>query len=161
MTIEELEQQINVLQDEVDKLKSKHTKSEIKPWRADKNESYWFISVIGEWCETNEYQNKVDDMRYSFGNYYRTKGLAEQDRNEIALRNKIRQLRDVLCEGYEFIPDNNYNYTIYYNYNYASFCIDCYSNANIIGAIYFDTKEHAQQACNILNQELKNGNIKI
>ena len=110
MTIEELEQQINVLQDEVDKLKSKHTKSEIKPWRADKNESYWFISVIGEWCETNEYQNKVDDMRYSFGNYYRTKGLAEQDRNEIALRNKIRQLRDVLCEGYEFIPDNNQTY---------------------------------------------------
>ena len=162
MTIEELEQKIKALQDEVEKLKSKQAKSEIEPWRADKNESYWYICTTGQCDETLEYQNKVDDVKYLFGNYYRTKELAEQDRNEIALRNKIRQLRDVLCEEYKFTPSNTIlNYTIYYNYNNNTFCLDCYSKANIIGAIWFDTKEHAQQTCDFLNNELKNGNIKI
>ena len=48
-----------------------------------------------EWFDEN------DDMTFLFGNYYHTRELAEKDRAEIRLRNKVRQLRDVLCEGYQ------------------------------------------------------------
>lgn len=161
MTIEELEQQIKVIQDEIDKLKSEQTKGGIKPWRGYMGEKYWYVYYSGEVFKETEKQLDYNNMAYSFGNYYRTEALAEQDRNEIALRNKVRQLRDVLCEEYKFVPYGD-NYTICLDTIINTFYISSRKKSSKnIGEIYFDTEEHAQQACDILNRELKNGNIKI
>lgn len=160
MTIEELEQQIKTLQDEVDKLKTEQVKSEIKPWRQKTGEEYYCISYIGDVECGIDNNSDYDDLTFSFGNYYRTKELAEQDKKEIVLRNKVRQLRDVLCEGYEFAP-NSHNFLIYFDTQERCFFISNYCWHKQIGTIFFDTEEHAQQACDILNRELKNGNIKI
>lgn len=164
MTIEELEQQIKTLQDEIDKLKSEQARGGIKPWRAYNCQNYFYISGEGVIIETREDNGSFDDKAFLFGNYYRTKELAEQDEKEIVLRNKVRQLRDELCEGYKFEYNSesfNYNYTIYYDWVRNIFSTDCLSGSTMIGTIWFDTEEHAQQACDILNRELKNGNIKM
>lgn len=161
MTIEELEQQIKSLQDEIEKLKSEQEKDEIKPWRADKGIDYYYIGSDGIIYTTYENNVKFDKGTYSFGNYYRTKELAEQDRKEITIRNRIRQLRDVLCEGYKFVPYGN-NYIICLDTQINTFYVASRKiSSKNIGEIYFDTEEHALKACDILNRELKNGNIKI
>lgn len=94
-----------------------------------------------------------DWKRFSFGNYYRTQELAEQDAKELKLRNRIRQYRDMLCENYEYNPCKDNWYIVFYTVT-AKYYIGKTFATKEIGQIYFDTKEHAQQVCDILNAEL-------
>lgn len=155
MTIEELEKQIASLQEEVRKLK------EIKstePWRAAKGEWYYYIDSDGSVVKDLEDYSEVHLHRFQLGNYYRCKELAHQDINELRLRNRIRQLHDVLCEGYQFKQDKC-NYFVLYSLVEMKYITSWNHIAKEIGTIYFDTKEHAQQVCDILNAELKGTNV--
>lgn len=151
MTIEELEKQIASLQEEVRKLKE--IKS-VEPWRAAKGEWYYYIDSDGVVVKDLEDYRGVHLHRFQFGNYYRYRELAHQDANELRLRNRIRQLRDALCEGYRFKPHECNYYIIYLSTEaeYRAFW-ECVSER--AGTVYFDTEEHAQQVCDILNAELK------
>ena len=159
MTLEQIEQRLSELKSEQDKLTAelerlKADKSEVKPWRAEKNVGYCYVRDIGEICSTPETGRESDCDRYKIGNYYRTRELAEQDAKELSLRGRVRQLRDALCEGYTFTPHSD-NWEIYYDVIDKKYktneCILCHS----LGVIFFDTKKHAQQACDILNTEMK------
>lgn len=155
MTIEELEKQIASLQEEVRKLK------EIKstePWRAAKGEWYYYIDSDGSVVKDLEDYSEVHLHRFQLGNYYRCKELAHQDINELRLRNRIRQLHDVLCAGYQFKQDKC-NYFVLYSLVEMKYITSWNRIAKEIGTIYFDTKEHAQQVCDILNAELKGTNV--
>ena len=83
------------------KLKKKKCAKKIKPWRANNNGTYYAVSSGGELISLCD-DDRTHDKRFEFGNYYRTSSLAVQDAKELALRGKIRQLRDVLCEGFQF-----------------------------------------------------------
>ena len=156
MTIEELEKQIASLQEEVRKLK------EIKstePWRAAKGEWYYCIDSDGMVVKDLEEYSEVHLRRFQFGNYYRCRELAHQDANELRLRNRIRQLHDVLCEGYQFKQDEC-NYFVLYSLVEMKYITSWNRIAKEIGTIYFDTEKHAQQVCDILNTELKDTNVR-
>lgn len=159
MTLNELEQRLSALKSEQDKLtaeleKLKAEQSEVKPWRADYNAPYYFIRENGMLTPGyhRDERDEVDNRLFRTGNYYRTRELAEQDAKELALRGRIRQLRDALCEGYDFKKNNN-NCYIYLDKSLGEYKVASVSIANFIGEIYFDTKEHAQTACDILNAE--------
>lgn len=149
--IEELEKQIASLQEEVRKLKE--TKS-AEPWRAVQGEWYYCIDSDGSGVKALEDYSDVHLHRFQFGNYYRCRELAHQDANELRLRNRIRQFRDTLCEGYQFTPGNT-NWFIYYSRDGKKYNATYFTETHCVGAIFFDTKEHAQQVCDILNTELK------
>ena len=151
MTIEELEKQIASLQEEVRKLKE--TKI-AEPWRAAQGEWYYCIDSDGSGVKALEDYSDVHLHRFQLGNYYRCRELAHQDANELRLRNRIRQLRDVLCEGYQF-KQNECNYFVLYSLEGMKYITSWNRIAKGIGTIYFDTEEHARQVCDILNTELK------
>ena len=159
MTLNELEQRLTALKSEQDKLtaeleKLKAEQAEVKPWRADYNAPYYFIRENGMLTPGyhRDERDEVDNRLFRTGNYYRTKELAEQDAKELALRGRIRQLRDALCEAYQFVKDNN-NWYIYLDEVLGKYMVACISKVHSIGEIYFDTKDHAQTACDILNAE--------
>lgn len=157
MTLNELEQRITALKSEQDKLtaeleKLKAEQAEVKPWRADSHKMYFCIDANEHIGSYTDIGNAFDEKLYSIGNYYRTRALAEQDAKELALRGRIRQLRDALCEGYQFVHDK-LNYFIFYCHTDGGFQVDCCTACQSIAEIYFDTKEHAQTACDILNAE--------
>lgn len=159
MTLSVLEQELAALKEKQDKLTAelerlKAEKSEVKPWRAEKNVGYCFVRDIGEIFSTPETGRESDYDRYKIGNYYRTRELAEQDAKELALRSRIRQLRDALCEGYRFV-EGELNYSIRYNHKTRMYQPGYSANIQFIAGVYFDTHEHAQQACDILNAEMK------
>ena len=95
----------------------------------------------------------IDDSQYTFGNYYYTKELAEQDAKKLKLRNRIRQYRDVLCENYKYNPCKSNWYIVFCN-ELVKYGVVSTNAIEEIGQIYFDTQEHAQQVCDILNAEL-------
>lgn len=159
MTLNELEQRLSALKSEQEKLtaeleKLKAKQVEIMPWRADYNAPYYYIRENGMLTPGyhRDERDEVDNRLFRVGNYYRTRELAEQDAKELALRGRVRQLRDALCEGYEFIHDN-LNYFVYYCHTDGEFQVDCCTACQSIAEVYFDTKEHAQTACDILNAE--------
>lgn len=159
MTIKELENQISNLQTELEKLKqaeeekNKEEKNKLKPWRAEEGDNYYYINSNGEVFSDVDGRFGIDDSQYTFGNYYRSRELAEQDAKELKLRNRIRQLRDVLCENYEYNPCKDNWYIVFYTIT-AEYGIGKTFATKEIGQIYFDTQEHAQQVCDILNAEL-------
>lgn len=152
MTLNELEQQLETIKSEIEKIKKEEMCKKIKPWRANNNGTYYAVSSGGELISLCD-DDRTHDKRFEFGNYYRTSSLAVQDAKELALRGKIRQLRDVLCEGFQF-GEKEKGYRIYFNTEFAEYCVGYDSKSKNIGVIYFDTQEHAQIACNILNEEL-------
>lgn len=147
-----LEQQLAVIQAEIEKLKAEEEHNKVKPWRADEDDRYYAIDADGEILDLDEDFGKDCDGMFSCGNYYRTRELAEQDAKELALRGRVRQLRDALCEGYQFINGVS-NWIIYFDTEEEKFYADERILCNYVGVICFDTKEHAQQACDILNAE--------
>lgn len=161
MTLNEIEQRLDALQAEKDKLtaelerlKAEEQSKEVKPWRAGEGDKYYYIDIINKVATTAEAYLRVDFDAYSCGNYYRTKELAEQDAKELTLRGRVRQLRDALCEGYQFIDDGN-NWYIIFSVKTAKYEISSNPYFRSIGNIYFDTYEHARQACDILNAEMR------
>ena len=161
MTLNEIEQRLDALQAEKDKLtaelerlKAEEQSKEVKPWRADEESRYYAIDADGEILELGEHFGKDCNEMFSCGNYYRTRELAEQDAKELALRGRVRQLRDALCEGYQFINGVS-NWIIYFDTEEEKFYADERILCNYVGVICFDTKEHAQQACDILNAETR------
>lgn len=158
MTLEQIEQRLSALKEEQDKLtaelaKLKSEQAEVKPWRAEHNMPYWIIDTCNGVNVHSDWEDPNDDKRYSCGNYYRTNELAERDAKELALRGRVRQLRDALCEGNRFV-ENELNYSIRYNHKTRMYQPSYSANVQIIAGVYFDTEEHAQQACYILNAEL-------
>ena len=149
-----LEQQLAVIQAEIEKLKAEEQSKEVKPWRADEDGRYYAIDADGEILDLGEHFREDCNEMFSCGNYYRTRELAEQDAKELALRGRVRQLRDALCEGYQFVHDN-LNYFVFYCHADGRFQVDCCTACQSIAEIYFDTKEHAQTVCDILNAEMR------
>lgn len=159
MTIKELENQISNLQTELEKLKqeekekNKEEKNKLRPWRANSRECYYIINVDGNVCKWVDLQDIGNDNLYKYGNYYRSRELAEQDAKELKLRNRIRQYRDVLCENYKYDPYKSHWYIVFCNVT-AEYRVSFTNSIEVIGLIYFDTQEHAKQVCDILNAEL-------
>ena len=149
-----LEQQLAVIQAEIEKLKAEEQSKEVKPWRADEESRYYAIDADGEILELGEHFGKDCNEMFSCGNYYRTRELAEQDAKELALRGRVRQLRDALCEGYKFVPQER-NFYVFFSHIDKCFHHEWDADADYIGTIWFDTEEHAQQACDILNAEMR------
>lgn len=124
-----------------------------------KDGQYYLISIGGDIIKIIENHTPVDTGLFQFGNYYYSKELAEQDLNELRLRNKIRLFHDTLCGGYQFIWENC-NWFIHYSYVKNEYQINYSIETHTIGTVYFDTREHAQQVCDILNAELKDTNVR-
>ena len=149
-----LEQQLAVIQAEIEKLKAEEEHKEVKPWRAEYSSKYYYVSDGGVIdCHLDDY-DECDNILHSRGNYYRTEALAEQDAKELALRGRVRQLRDALCEGYRFVPSGN-NFYVYFDVLEKYYFVSIGSFNCVVGTVYFDTKEHAQTACDILNAEMR------
>ena len=159
MTIKELENQISNLQTELERLKQaekekkKEEKNKLRPWRAEEGCNYYYINSNGEVFSDVDGRFGIDDSQYTFGNYYRSRELAEQDSKELELRNRIRQLRDMLCENYKYDPYKSHWYIVFCNVT-AEYRVSFTNSIEEIGQIYFDTQEHAQMVCDILNAEL-------
>lgn len=155
MTLNEIEQRLEALQAEKDKLTAelerlKAEQAQVKLWRAGENADYFYLNGSGYVMLGGDCRTDFDNRYFHVGNYYRTRELAEQDARELALRGRVRRLRDALCEGYQFTTGST-NYFVCYDTLTKWFFVSTSKIRRNVGDIYFDTKEHAQQACEILN----------
>lgn len=65
-------------------------------WRAKYDEKYYYVSTEGIVLEDKEGGHIIDDNRYKFGNYFRTKEQAEE---------AAKRIKEVLCNYHEEIGE--------------------------------------------------------
>ena len=163
--IKELTEQISkatvILNDLTDQLEAEKNKATEKKepsiedrWKPKPTDKYFHIN--GDGYATGYYRrdgNSLSNQRYRNYNTWKSIGRAEEVFNKTKLLWLMEQIHDILCPDYK--PDwNNTNEEKYFLYFDAKegmwlpsnqYCYTC------VTFTIFDIKEHAEQACKILN----------
>ena len=153
--IKELEDELKELREEAEMQKKQE---EPKPWKPEIEGTYFHFYNTLE-VKRYFYQNdSIDNKLIKAGNCFATKKRAEQVAEKVRLLLRLEQLHDMLCPDY--VPDWN-------NDDELKFCLgrycddDCWFvdsfNVTQYPIVYFDTKENAEKALEILNKEMKRG----
>lgn len=122
--------------------------------RVEEGESYWAcdgdgksINVVGE--ENLHY----DDDLFNHANYFSDKALAENIIRAQTLQRKLWRRSAELCEKANW-NNSTAKFSIYYDYYRQSLSAQELYLLNNFGQVYFDTKEHANQAIDEFHDEL-------
>lgn len=129
--------------------KKEEKKSEPKIWKPECREWYWFIGTDGQ-IKNCEWENdRVDQGRYSMGNCFRTKEEAEFAREkkkvEVELERYAKEHNDPERDVW-----NGFNERCGIRYDCLRGDLDTSTMYQFrdIGAIYFTSKEIAEDAAN-------------
>lgn len=129
---------------------------EPKPWKPEVEEGYFYI---GNTLETGEYFNGgdyIDDRLITVGNCFHTKKRAKQVAEKVRLLLRMEQLHDMLCPDY--VPnweDDRLKYCVYFDHERGSWNITAISFCDVPNSVFFETRENAIKAAEILNKEMK------
>jgi hypothetical protein len=132
-TIEELENEIKSLSQELENLKKE---KENKRWRGSLSQKYYFITNGTDCCFSTESNHRLDNQRYSIGNYFETERQAYQTVEKLKIYNQLKDLALRLNKG-EKIDWTNMNQRKYYIYmRNNELCTDLYMTIKDLGQIY-------------------------
>ena len=95
--IEKLERETKIISVEIDLLRKQIGKvnfeeNKYKRWRANQGEYYWYVDYIGDIFNNYETYTELDNFRYSTGNYFRTEKEAEEYKENLITKQKLKDL---------------------------------------------------------------------
>ena len=117
-------------------------------------EGYWYLNELGFPVEDKNEKYFVDNTRFDFGNYFKTKEEAERKSFEIRLH---RQLELFALENndieIDWNDDSSKKYIISYSKEGGIF-IDKVYKIKDFGQVYFTSKEIAEKAIETFKDDL-------
>ncbi len=123
--------------------------------RVDKDETYCYITNMGNVNNGIDQDDSVDNATYDNANYYSSKEIAKNNARADKL---IRQLRRFSVENrkskLDWINRENHKYRIAYNHLESMIRTGRSFGLESFGTIYFDSKELAEQAIKEFKNEL-------
>lgn len=155
--IVELENNCKAMTEELEKLKTELAKKNETVWIPEFGDTYMYIDTTGYICSTMLEDKALDKYRIDFNNAYRSNNKTQEHlkwytNNVLRVQNKLMQLHELLCPDYFPGWDTNEDRrVVLYDNDFKSFICDSSYRVNRL-AVYF-TKEAAEKACKILNQE--------
>ena len=139
--LEDLKKQINELQSKVTKLENeskKENKKENKRWRAEINDTYFYINDVGYVDVSHENNDSFDKYRFKTRNYFKTEEEEEEYQEIMNTYYDLMDLAEELNNG-EKIDWNDFDqckYLISYNNKNKKLEIDNVLKIQDIGQIY-------------------------
>lgn len=129
---------------------------ELKPWKPEAGESYFYISSNFEAMDKVKGTTSFETDRISNGNCFKTKKRAEQVAKKMRLLLRLEQLHDMLCPDYEpDWEDDKLKFQVYFSHFQGKYGVNCSNNIEDPCVVVFDTNENAKKAAEILNKELE------
>lgn len=119
MTNNEILNEINELKQKLKELENKAQnlqENEYKRWRASEDENYWYVASNGDIYDDCEYYEEPDNFRYSIGNYFRTQQEAQEYKENLITKQKLKDLALRLNKGVEIDWNKDDCYCIYLDY---------------------------------------------
>ena len=154
--IKELEEEISEAKRKIDELtakleKERETVDITDRWKPALNVSY-YTSRTDDFVSTCWDGDSFDNHTFNSFDTWRTLDRAKEVYGRIKVLRIMEQIHDILCPDYK--PNWNDSterkwYCYYNNYRQGWNCDNCRSCNNWF--VHFDTEEHAEQACKILN----------
>ena len=144
---------ISELEQQIVELKAEAKKEENKRWRADESCLYWFVQSNGNPDCLYEYHRDIDNFHYDTHNYFKSE---EEARRYASILETERQLKKFADEHNNKIDWDNINqekWRLYYNYSTCKVGTSSHYWTKESRAIYFSSKEIAQQAIDEIGEE--------
>ena len=119
--LEDLKKQISDLQSKVTKLENeskKENKKENKRWRAEIDDTYFYINDVGYVDVSHENNDSFDKYRFKTRNYFKTEEEEEEYQEVINTYYDLMDLAEELNNGEKIDWNDNQQckYTIFYNF---------------------------------------------
>lgn len=119
--LEELKKQISELQSKVTKLENeskKENKKENKRWRAEINDTYFYINDVGYANVSHENNDSFDKYRFKTRNYFKTEEEEEEYQEVMNTYYDLMDLAEELNNGEKIDWHNEYQckFPIYYSF---------------------------------------------
>lgn len=130
---------------------------ELKPWKPEAGEEYFFINNdLSIYCFCS-YNGKSDRYNFEIGNCFRTRERAEQVAEKMRLLLRLEQLHDMICPDYvpDYEDDDEVKYHVYFGHSRGRYDISRSIRWENPCMAVFDTEENAEKAAEILNKELE------
>lgn len=121
--------------------------------RVKNNESYCVNFADGCGLSTERFDN-IDANRYEKANYFSDETLAKNIIRAQTLQRKLWRRSAELCEKANWNDNRCGKFSIVYDCNSRCLSVVASWMINGFGQVYFDTKEHAEQAMSEFHDEL-------
>ena len=130
---------------EKEELKKAETK---KRWRAEVNETYYFIDEELECAKATETLHRLDDKMYKYRNYFQTREQAEKVVERIKIYIELKDLAEELngSEEIDWNNENQYKYDIIYDHGYKTFRQYGFIDCKDLGQIHCLDKDFLEKA---------------
>lgn len=141
-----------VLDDLTKQLEEIKTEKTVNIWKPNVGDKYYVVDSGGGVYNYEWAGDDVDNATYKKYNVWRTEEHAKDVIEKIEFLRLTEQIRDVLCPDYK--PDwGNFTkekYYLTYDYTRSAWIWHCAFTQRAV-CTFFDTEEHAKQACEMLN----------
>ena len=126
--------------------------------RVDEYESYFIDDTINDGYEViGDEGTLVNNLYYNNGNYYNDKSIVENNARADRLLRQLRQwqaLNDKPISQSDWEDNGKNKWCILYSYGAEKLYVDYFHYIRLHNAIYFTTKEKAEEAIEVFKDEL-------
>lgn len=122
-------------------------------WERDE-EVYYYMSSYMQLGEEMDVKALIDNYRYSGGNYFSNKTLAEKMLKRVRLMLRMQRWADEHNEPLDWSDGDTVKYRINYNTVTYEFWVDHNTTVNSIGAVYFSSDVIAREAIREFGDEI-------
>lgn len=115
--------------------------------RVNDDDTYYYIMANGDVSSHIDINDSADKIVYDALNYFNDKRFANQvTLHQLLYRKLLKFAYDNNCEDTAEWDCCNRHFRIYYTYSCKNFDVDSNDTFKIQGAVYFATRESAEQA---------------
>ena len=153
MNKEQLQQKIVDIEKQLAELKKELEKKDNGIWKPQRREQYHFIEIDGELDCSYYTQHKVDEDRFAFGNYYKTRKEAEKMANYLKYTNLLRKYVEEHSEPIDWNNRIQQKYYLWLNVDPYRVQIGSNNWARQQGTIYASSEEVLREAIEFVGEE--------
>ena len=160
--LEEFKKQISDLQSKLDKLeneskkeKKQENKKGIKRWRAEINDTYFYINDAGYVDVSHENNDSFDKYRFKTRNYFKTEEEAEEYKEVMNIYYDLMNLAEELNKGrkIDWNDKGQYKNSLYYDHDSDSLEQESIYGYKELGQIYCLDEDFLKKAIKKIGED--------
>lgn len=144
--------ELELTEEQVEVLKQREKKK--TGWERSEQSQTYYVNYADGYGLVTESFDSIDANRYEKANYFSNETLAKDIQRAQTLQRKLWRRSAELCEKVNWRNLKTEKYYIIYDYEDDELGVDFCILGRGLEEIYFDTKEHAEQAMSEFHDEL-------
>ena len=124
--LEELKQELKKLENKINELEIKGNNK----YKRERGDSYWCFNYFGNPIFIKDISDRIDNFRYSIGNYFETKEQVENYKEKLIIEQELKDIAMELNKGKEIDWEDFSQVKHYLNFDYFQYEINFFTNTS-------------------------------